>query len=376
MTTEAHQILAKRLRNQAGASLMLGSDLYATLLGRAADDVESGGVTFDVMSDVAYEPPGAAVALRLMGSVHRIVLEGRAPELARFYPSAGGDAHRDDAWPAFEATLRDNLDELRARMHEPVQTNEVGRCAGLLGGFLEVARVTWLPLRLVEVGCSGGLNLRWDKYRYEAGDQHWGDPASPVVLTGFEDAPDMTGQLEVVERIGCDPHPVAADTPEGRLTLSSFVWPDQAARWERLRGALEIAADVPVQIERLGAAGFLAEVLAEPQPGVATVVFHSVVFQYLDAEERSEAAALIREAGRRATPEAPVAHLSMEPPARHLRTWFGPVVDEWEAMFPEQDAPVALTDLAVVHLRLWPQRPENRLVGRVGYHGVPVNWVG
>lgn len=93
MTTEAHQILAKRLRNQAGASLMLGSDLYATLLGRAADDVESGGVTFDVMSDVAYEPPGAAVALRLMGSVHRIVLEGRAPERSRMLPTCGVPVH-------------------------------------------------------------------------------------------------------------------------------------------------------------------------------------------------------------------------------------------------------------------------------------------
>ena len=29
-------------------------------------------------------------ALQLMGALHRLVLEGRAPELARFYPSTGG----------------------------------------------------------------------------------------------------------------------------------------------------------------------------------------------------------------------------------------------------------------------------------------------
>ena len=36
-------------------------------------------------------------ALQLMGAVHRLVLEGRAPELARFYPSAGGTPDADAA---------------------------------------------------------------------------------------------------------------------------------------------------------------------------------------------------------------------------------------------------------------------------------------
>ena len=44
----------------------------------------------------------------------------------------------------------------------------------MLGGFLEIARRTGLTLRLLEVGASAGLNLRFDSYRYELGDERWG----------------------------------------------------------------------------------------------------------------------------------------------------------------------------------------------------------
>ena len=49
-------------------------------------------------------------------------------------------------------------------------------------GFLTVAREAGLPLRILEMGTSAGLNLRWDYFRYEAPGQAWGDARSPVVL--------------------------------------------------------------------------------------------------------------------------------------------------------------------------------------------------
>ena len=51
----------------------------------------------------------------------------------------------------------------------------MGPVGALLGGFLEVAHRTKLPLRILEVGASAGLNLNWDRYRYESTDGAWGD---------------------------------------------------------------------------------------------------------------------------------------------------------------------------------------------------------
>ncbi|MGH2754420.1 MAG: DUF2332 domain-containing protein [Actinomycetota bacterium] len=342
----AKEVLAKRLLKQATACRALGSELYAVLLEKAAADVGVRGPTWTVMEPLAFAPAGTAIALRLLGSVHRLVLEGKAPDLGPFYPSVGGDGPPDEAWPPFRALLEERAAELSELVTRPVQTNEVGRCGGLIVGFLEVARRMGLPLRILEIGASAGLNLRWDRYRYEAGGRTWGPDDSPVVLRDFEEAPDFATIPTVVERAGCDPAPLDPTTDEGRLTLSSYVWPDQRWRWALLDGALEIAARYPLPIERSGAADWLGGMLADRVAGRATVVFHSIVVQYLDPDERERVEAIIDEAGRGATAAAPVAWLALEPPDGG-------------------------GELADVHLTTWPGH-DRRLVARAGYHGRPV----
>ena len=70
-----------------------------------------------------------------------------------------------------------------------------------------------------------------------------------------------------------------------RCTLTSYVWPDMSARLERLRGALEVAREVSVDVRREDALSFLRAVeLAE---GHVTVVWHSVMWQYLSDADRA-----------------------------------------------------------------------------------------
>ncbi|MBA2724510.1 MAG: DUF2332 domain-containing protein, partial [Actinobacteria bacterium] len=264
----------------------------------------------------------------------------------------------DGAWNAFRSVLADHTDELQLLMERGVQTNEVGRSSALLGGFLETARRFDKPLRLLELGASAGLNLRWDRFFYDAPDGSWGDASSPVRLGGFEKGPPLEGPVDIAARRGCDPAPVDPTSGEGRLTLSSYVWADQMDRWNRLKGALQIAAEVPAEISKSGAFEWLANELAALSEGVATVVFHSIVMQYLEPVERRAVFDLIEGAGRAATEEAPLAWLRMEPPGDGVRA-AGGTPDE----------------LAQVHLTMWPGG-ETRLVARAGYHGRPVHWHG
>jgi hypothetical protein len=314
---ERRKRAAVPLERQAGWCRALGSPLYAALLARAAADCEAGGPTFAVLDGREDDAPETALALRLAGAVHRLVLAGEAPALARHFPSAGGAPGPDDAvWLAFRGVLEAERARLRAGVREPVQTNEVGRSACLLGGFLAVARETALPLRLLEVGASAGLHLRFDGYRYEGAGIAWGDPASPVRLTDlFEGpAPDLRGSLAVASRAGCDARPVHTDTDEGRLTLRSFLWPDQVERRARLDAALEVAARVPAAVERADACDWLAARLATGlEAGAATVVFHSIVLQYLGRERAARFAGVVRDAGARASDAAPLAWLRLEP---------------------------------------------------------------
>lgn len=341
------------LEQQGEAAALLGSHLYAVLARAAATDVGAGGVTWRILRPHVTDDRGSALTLRFLAAVHRVVLQGRAPALAPFYPSVGGTQAPESAWPAFHAVLEEHAAELTELVGWACQTNEVGRAAGLLPGFLEAAGATRLPVRLLEIGASAGLQLRWDRFAY-AWDEHpathrWGPADSPVHLSGHWDVPAglLATTVEVISRHGCDPDPVDVGTDEGRLRLRQSVWGDQPQRLERLDGALELAARVPATVERARAADWLPARLAEPSPGCLTIVYHSVVWQYLAPGERDEVEAAIVAAGERATADAPLAWVRSEPEniLRAMR----------------------------VRLTLWPGG-EERLVAKAGAHGFPVRY--
>ena len=308
--------LPQRLRAQAEQCALMGSPLTAALLLGAADDYDAGGPVRDLLGPHADDPSGSVPSLRFAGALHRLVLERKAPELALHYPSVGGTAAVDGAWPAARVAIAEHLEELRAGVRRPVQTNEVGRSAALLGGLLHVAALTRLPVRLLELGASAGLNLLVDRFRYDVADGVvLGDPAGPVRLVRPWEGnhPPYDVGLAIPERAGCDPHALDPRSAEDRLTLTSYVWPDQVERFERLRAALALAVDGGTPVERMPASQFLQRELAQPRPGLTTVVWHSVVRQYLDPHERSLVRHQLAEAGARATAEAPLAHLALEP---------------------------------------------------------------
>jgi len=347
--TAPDEIVARRLLKQAEWCERLGSSLYSTLLRHAAEDVRAGGVCGAVLQDHHDDPPGSALGLRFLGAVHRLVLQEKAPQLAACYPSAGGDSNCDDLWPRFRGVVQHHQAALRELVHRPVQTNEVGRCAALLGGFLEVARQTGLPLRLLEVGAAAGLILRWDQYRYEAGAEGWGDSHSRVRITGAfgGEHPRFDVLAKIVERRGCDASPIDPGTEEGRLTLQSYVWPDQVERFRQLAAAIDVARRVSARVDQGTAPDWLETALAHGVPGVATVVYHSIVWQYLSNEDRARFERVIAAAGQAATHDSPLAWLRFEPAG----------------------------NVAEVRLQLWPGS-KDRLLARSGFHGKPVQWLG
>jgi hypothetical protein len=326
--------------------------MYAVLLRRLADDLDGGGPTAAVLTGHERDPGPSGLALRLLGSVHRLVLAGRAPELAPYYPSVGGawSSAGEEAVLGFLATRGD---EVRPLLDQPPQTNEVGRATALVGGLLRLTARWPLPVRLFEIGASGGLNLRADRFRFTGPAGDWGDPASPVELEdGWAGEPlPVDAPLRIVERGGCDRSPVDVTTEDGRLTLTSYVWPDQTARHARLAGAIALAREAaPVVVERADAASYVDRLTAAP--GRLTVLWHSVMWQYVPSEQQERVTARLQELGRAATEDAPVAHLFAEPlrraPGEEHRFW--------------------------ICARTWPGPVARVFLGRMAAHGVPSTW--
>ncbi len=334
--------MAERLRRQSTACSELGSPLYAALLTRAAVDYELGGVVAGVLEDYEESLPGAAVALRMTGAVHRIVLDRRAPALAVHYPSVGGrylpgDRDVDDAiWAGFRQVLIDHRGEVHEVLTRAPQTNETGRSLPLLGALAVISRRSGgRPVRLVEIGASAGLNLR-------------ADALAPLHRCVDLDALPAAPPYAVVERLGCDLDPVDPTTTEGRLTLTSYVWPDDILRFERLRAALDIAARVPAKVEKGDATELLQRL--DLESGTVTVLWHSVMWQYLDPSGQNDVLREVERLAGRATADRPLAHVSFEPAAD-----------------PAADFDVRLR---------WTMGSESadEVIGTAPPHGVPVTW--
>jgi hypothetical protein len=359
---------ARLLSDQGRACRELGSPLYGDLLLCAAADLLDGGPTADVLDGYLTEPVSSVLPLRMLGAAHALALTGQAPELAAFYPSAGGAASPGTdgatAWAALRQTLADHRSFVRSWLPRPPQTNEVGRGAALVGGLRHIVAEAIMPVRLVEVGASAGLNLRADHFRITsktaasktaasntpasntaADSRGYGDPESSVILTdGWQGAAPPESPINVIARTGGDLDPIDPTTPEGRLTLTAYVWPDQIARLERLRGALALARLIPADLRPESATATLAR--TELADGNWTVLWHSIFRQYLGPAQREELAAGVARLGAAATPSARFAYLYLE----QSRTG---------------GCPVTLTT--------WPGG-QRRVLGDAPPHGVPVTW--
>jgi hypothetical protein len=327
--------------------------MYAELLRLLVDDYEVGGVSVEVLAGYENRSFGEAIGLRLLAAVHGLVLSGSVPELAAFYPSVGGSWDPILGWEAFEQVLQSRAGEIRSLLTQPPQTNEVGRAAALYGGLLQLVEAVPLPVRLFEIGASGGLNLRADQYRYVAAGTSYGRADSPVVFESAWSGSVPAVELRIAERVGCDIAPVDPLSPQGALTLTSYVWPDMAQRLERLRGALTIAQQVPADVRPEDAVSFVQGL--ELSQGHVTVVWHSIMWQYLRRADRAAVEQRLEELGAQANESSPLAHLSLEP---HRVMTHDRDSDGWEYR---------------VDLQIWPGG-KRRVLGRAEPHGQELVW--
>jgi hypothetical protein len=347
--TPADQAMAEAFRVQIGWCREGGAPFTAELLEAMLRDFEAGGGWRRLLAEWPADPIADAATLRAAGAAHRLALMGVEPCAGAFARLDRDPAGLDEV---ARATAR--WPEIGEWLSNPPQTNEVMRSAVFLGGFLEVARAQGLPLRIREMGCSAGLNLLWDRYRFRLGDTQWGPEESPVKLEPRWEgrSPDLA-PLSVASRRGVDQLPIDLADPGQRIRLLSYIWADQAERMERVRGALHLAQQDPPTVDHADAADWVEAELAELPQGQTTVLYHSFVWHYLPRATQQRVQAALGTAGARARKDAGLAYLSFE-----LKPGF---VDGAEQ--------------AKLTLTLWPGG-ERRVLAEAHPHGRWVRWLG
>jgi hypothetical protein len=259
------------------------------------------------------DPRGDALALRLCGALHALVLSGAEQRLVAAYPPNAIDSERLSA--AIAAALVGHDGFINHFLGTPPQTNEIARSAALLPGLLQIARQTGLPVRLHEIGSSAGLNLFADRFSYRFGSETWGAGRSaPVLVPEMRGigAPDLSGKLQIAGRHGNDIAPLDIHAEQDRLRLRSYLWADQPERLARLDAAVAVAGDVGgFSVVALSAEKFVDQHL-QLRDGECALLMHSVVWQYLPATVKSAITSVMEQRGGEATSARPLAWLTME----------------------------------------------------------------
>ena len=292
-----------------------GSPFTAQLIKAISADYEQGGPIASLLANWTTNPRADALALRLAGYFHHAVLINRDPELAAHYPSSVANWTIDDIWPLARALLERESNTAAAFIRSAPQTNETRRSIALLAAFLHFAQQWQGEIDLLEIGASAGLNMNWDLYTYKTKSWTWGAEGPVQIDTDWNGPPPPLADINVRTRAACDLNPLDISDETQRLQLKSYIWPDQPERLARFDGAVALARETGVHVERADAAPWLAQKLNARAADAATIVYHSVFLQYPPREAREAIVNAITEAGARATSSAPLAWVRLEPEA-------------------------------------------------------------
>lgn len=344
-------IVAKAFDNQVAYCTSSGATVTARVVAAVRDLIERGtrGTFFDALRNWPGAPLADALPLRVAGGIHSLHLAGTAPALAAIYRDAPG---LDDA-AIIASVVAANEAELLTWLDGPPQTNEAGRSANFIGAMLWLAD-HGLPPRFacLEIGSSAGINLMLDRYHYDLGGVQVGpQPGAMQFTPEWQGAAPPDHAIEIASTKGCDVAPVDLTDPAQALRLKAYIWPEHTVRFERMAAAIAAAAKSPPDLVAMNAADFVEAELAKPQPpGTTRMLMHSIVWQYVPGDQQARVTAAMAAAGARATPERPLAWVSLE-----------------------ANRVMHVHEMTV---RYWPGGAEPELVTRAHPHGAWIAWGG
>ncbi|MEM7689396.1 MAG: DUF2332 domain-containing protein [Pseudomonadota bacterium] len=256
-----------------------------------------------------------AMPLRVTGGLHHLALTGANKRLVPVY---AGEITDQDAVDALVLDMVAQHDAaLSPWLDGPPQTNEAGRSASIMAGLLWLAQRVVPRFELFELGASAGVNTMLDRYAYDLGGTRVGPAGSPMQIApdwrGEGMPPAPSGAFEIVSVRGCDIAPIDLSDPDAALRLKAYVWPDAAARMQRIDAAIQLASEKAPDVIEQDAQDFVAAMMATPQDkGTTRALFHSIMWQYMPREALEAITQMMEEQGAKATRERPLAWVSLE----------------------------------------------------------------
>ena len=305
--------LAQKFKNIARLKSQAMSPFYSAMSERIWQDED----VFAIVSNVS---PGQPPPNMIFAAALYLLDRGANPELLAEYSSNWSPEDAGTISAKFRELILNNAAEIIPILQSRrVQSNVVRRSALLALGLHHVRRAIGDgPLVNIEIGCSLGLTLLWQKFNYEYGSERsLGDANSSVrvatEMTGEPLPDDFTRLPQVNENIGIEYEPVDTEDPDAIDWLEALIWPNHEGNLLLSRAALELLRAEPPGIYGGDAAIVIPEVVATLPSDSAICVYHSHTWNQMDQPTRGR----IDEHLQRESMNRSVVRLSFEGATEH-----------------------------------------------------------
>lgn len=243
-----------------------------------------------VVTSASPDTRRGRIPVLFFAATHDRILANPESEIARVYR---GESDSDPLQPFLELVELERESIVHNMRTRSVQTNEVGRSAGIALG-MSALTLNDRDIALVEIGPSAGLNLFVDHWHAnyllnETVVRELGPTDSPIQLTC-----ELRGDLippesrigRISHRTGIDPAPIDASNATESRWLQACVWPGIPERPERLATALAVVAKTPPSLVQGDAVVDLIPLVETIPPGCVPVIVSTWALAYVSGSGR------------------------------------------------------------------------------------------
>lgn len=270
------------------------SPLYFKLSKEVADDPY-------LLQLAAQARPRQPLPNLFFGVVHYLLLRQPDAELAQFYPSITRQGSKEIPISMFREFCREQEDQILALIRSKiVQTNAINRTAYLMP-IASARFATEEDITVVDIGCSSGLVMNFDQYRYAYDDQPEIGVGPVLIQSTLRQGvlPSFPKMIRIKQKIGIDQHPLDITLAENADWLKALIWPDLLQRFRRMESAIALAKNAPFSLVKGDTIADFKRLLESIDEQNPLLVYHTHVLYQFYEEERVAFRQMLDELGTR-----------------------------------------------------------------------------
>jgi hypothetical protein len=291
---ERLQTLAGAFRASQQIYGQMGTPLYAEFC--------EGVIESPDLLELADHGVVGAKPSHFFSAVHYLLLGDPSDPLAGYFATLSDEPlPPHGAFAELARYAREHRGQLQHSLEtRSVQTTYAERCRAILPPMCEVAREAGEPLGLIEIGCSAGVLLVFDKFAYRLNGQGLiGPEDAPLLLEGeLHDGPELFIP-RIGKRTGIDLHVIDVRSQEERRWLLSLCFPELRDEQARLARAMDVVGETEITMLEGDGLTHIRDALADtPDP---LCVYHSACLRYWPVEARAALEDILLEASWKRT---------------------------------------------------------------------------